>query len=149
PTRCGPTHIPRAHQQSVTRHLRVGGIFTQRTEEHRGHPAQHSASLRAHTRPGRSNIDASWPRSHFHTQHLLRDCMFLVRTRVAGKENAPMAWQSFVAVGDSFTEGIDDPHPETGVFRGWADLVAERLAVGEPTFRYANLAVRGRLFDRI
>jgi lysophospholipase L1-like esterase len=60
-----------------------------------------------------------------------------------------MAWKSFVAVGDSFTEGLDDPHPETGIFRGWADLVAERLAVGEPTFRYANLAVRGRLFHNI
>ena len=60
-----------------------------------------------------------------------------------------MAWQSFVAVGDSFTEGIDDPHPETGIFRGWADLVAERLATGEPAFRYANLAIRGRLFDRV
>ena len=39
-----------------------------------------------------------------------------------------MAWRSYVAVGDSFTEGLDDPHPETGVFRGWADLVAEALA---------------------
>jgi lysophospholipase L1-like esterase len=60
-----------------------------------------------------------------------------------------MAWRSFVAVGDSFTEGLDDPDPETGIFRGWADLVATRLAVEAPDFQYANLAVRGRLFDSV
>lgn len=63
-------------------------------------------------------------------------------------------WRSFVAIGDSFTEGLDDPAPDGTGYRGWADLVAQRLATelrdrqGEP-FRYANLAVRGRLFDRI
>ena len=60
-----------------------------------------------------------------------------------------MAWRSFVAVGDSFTEGLDDPHPETGIFRGWADLVAESLATTKPDFGYANLAIRGRLFDNV
>jgi lysophospholipase L1-like esterase len=60
-----------------------------------------------------------------------------------------MAWRSFVAVGDSFTEGLDDPDPETGIFRGWADLVATRLAVEAPDFQYANLAIRGRLFDSV
>ncbi len=60
-----------------------------------------------------------------------------------------MAWRSYVAVGDSFTEGLDDPHPETGVFRGWADLVAESLSAHDPGFGYANLAIRGRLFDNI
>ncbi len=34
----------------------------------------------------------------------------------------------YVAIGDSFTEGMDDPYPE-GTYRGWADLVAARLAV--------------------
>lgn len=60
-----------------------------------------------------------------------------------------MGWRNFVAVGDSFTEGMCDPYPD-GTYRGWADLVATRLAlqVG-PDFRYANLAVRGRLFDRV
>lgn len=58
------------------------------------------------------------------------------------------AWHSFVAVGDSFTEGLDDPYQD-GSFRGWADLVAGRLARDTPAFRYANLAVRGRLFDGI
>lgn len=60
-----------------------------------------------------------------------------------------MPWHSYVAIGDSFTEGLDDLHPETGVFRGWADLVASRLAVESSEFSYANLAIRGRLFDNI
>lgn len=60
-----------------------------------------------------------------------------------------MTWRSFVAVGDSFTEGMCDPYPD-GTYRGWADLVAARLALESgPDFRYANLAVRGRLFDRV
>jgi lysophospholipase L1-like esterase len=58
-------------------------------------------------------------------------------------------WRSFVAVGDSFTEGMCDAYPD-GTYRGWADLVAARLAVDAgPTFGYANLAIRGRLFDRV
>jgi lysophospholipase L1-like esterase len=60
-----------------------------------------------------------------------------------------MAWRSFVAMGDSFTEGLDDRYPD-GTFRGWADLVAARLAVGAgPDFGYANLAVRGKLLDQV
>jgi lysophospholipase L1-like esterase len=60
-----------------------------------------------------------------------------------------MAWRSFVAMGDSFTEGMNDPYPD-GSYRGWADLVAARLAVdGGPDFGYANLAVRGRLLDQV
>jgi lysophospholipase L1-like esterase len=64
-----------------------------------------------------------------------------------------MKWRSFVAVGDSFTEGLDDPQPDGPGYRGWADLVAARLAELadglSPEFRYANLAVRGRLFNGI
>ena len=52
-------------------------------------------------------------------------------------------FESYVAIGDSFTEGLDDPRPD-GTFRGWADLVAMRLAAEQPGFRYANLAIRGR-----
>ncbi|GII62513.1 SGNH hydrolase [Sphaerisporangium krabiense] len=57
-------------------------------------------------------------------------------------------YTSFVAIGDSFTEGLNDPGAD-GRFRGWADRVAERLAALTPGFRYANLAVRGRLLDQI
>jgi lysophospholipase L1-like esterase len=58
-------------------------------------------------------------------------------------------WRSYVAMGDSFTEGLDDLDPLTGGYRGWADLVAARLAAASPGFTYANLAVRGRLFAPI
>ncbi|WP_018347440.1 SGNH/GDSL hydrolase family protein [Longispora albida] len=58
-----------------------------------------------------------------------------------------MRWSSYVALGDSFTEGMDDALP-SGVFRGWADLVANRLAA-EATLSYANLAIRGKKFDAV
>ncbi|WP_211261370.1 SGNH/GDSL hydrolase family protein [Pseudonocardia acaciae] len=58
------------------------------------------------------------------------------------------AWTSYVAIGDSFTEGLDDLRDD-GTPRGWADRVAERLAQNVPDFRYANLAVRGKLIDQI
>ncbi|MFE0464170.1 SGNH/GDSL hydrolase family protein [Kitasatospora sp. NPDC058965] len=57
---------------------------------------------------------------------------------------------SYAALGDSFTEGLNDPSPDGG-YAGWADrlalLLAERVPAGG--FRYANLAVRGRLLDQI
>jgi lysophospholipase L1-like esterase len=60
-----------------------------------------------------------------------------------------MHWRSFVAMGDSFTEGLNDAYPD-GTYRGWADLVAARLAIDAgPNFGYANLAVRGKLLDQI
>ncbi|GAA1932094.1 SGNH/GDSL hydrolase family protein [Streptantibioticus ferralitis] len=55
---------------------------------------------------------------------------------------------SFTAVGDSFTEGMSDDLPD-GTYRGWADLLAARLAAHSPGFRYANLAVRGKLIGQI
>lgn len=57
-------------------------------------------------------------------------------------------YTSFVAVGDSFTEGMSDSRPD-GSYRGWADLLAARLATRTPGFRYANLAVRGKLIRQI
>ncbi|HWS37869.1 MAG TPA: SGNH/GDSL hydrolase family protein [Actinoplanes sp.] len=58
----------------------------------------------------------------------------------------------YVAIGDSFTEGLGDTRPD-GTERGWADLVAAGLAAslatsGE-TVEYANLAIRGRLLAPI
>jgi lysophospholipase L1-like esterase len=58
-------------------------------------------------------------------------------------------YETFVALGDSFTEGLDDPAPSGAGYRGWADLVAAALAERAPGFRYANLAVRGRLLGPI
>jgi lysophospholipase L1-like esterase len=56
---------------------------------------------------------------------------------------------SFVALGDSFTEGIGDPRPDGSGFRGWADRFAERLAVQSPGLRYANLAIRGKTLGQV
>lgn len=59
-------------------------------------------------------------------------------------------WSRFVALGDSFTEGVGDPEPRSpGGLRGWADRVAEELSVGHEDFAYANLAVRGLLLQQI
>ncbi|MEE1930728.1 SGNH/GDSL hydrolase family protein [Streptomyces sp. TRM 70351] len=55
---------------------------------------------------------------------------------------------SFVALGDSFTEGMSDVGAH-GAYRGWADRLAEQLAAGQDGFRYANLAVRGKLIGQI
>ncbi|GMA90559.1 hypothetical protein GCM10025869_10880 [Homoserinibacter gongjuensis] len=55
----------------------------------------------------------------------------------------------YVAIGDSFTEGVGDELPD-GRVRGWADLVAEGWAAGtgEP-IDFANLAIRGKLIGPI
>ncbi len=55
---------------------------------------------------------------------------------------------TYVALGDSFTEGLDDVRPD-GTLRGWADLVAERLAHNRTEVLYANLAVRGRRVEHV
>ncbi|KPI11114.1 hypothetical protein OK074_2941 [Actinobacteria bacterium OK074] len=64
----------------------------------------------------------------------------------AARTHAPFT--SLVAVGDSFTEGMSDLLPD-GSYRGWADLLAARMAARTPGFRYANLAVRGKLIGQI
>jgi len=64
-------------------------------------------------------------------------------------------WRRYVAVGDSFTEGLwDTPHGEDGPVRGWADVLAgllseRRRAAGAEPLQYANLAIRGRLLRPI
>jgi lysophospholipase L1-like esterase len=61
-----------------------------------------------------------------------------------------VAFQRFVAIGDSFTEGVGDPDPyRPNGWRGWADRVAEVLATKTDDFGYANLAIRGRKLDAI
>lgn len=59
-----------------------------------------------------------------------------------------MVVRSLVAIGDSFTEGLDDMGPD-GEFRGFADRLAQHLAQNYCGFRYANLAVRGRRMRQI
>ncbi len=59
-------------------------------------------------------------------------------------------WSRYVAIGDSFTEGIGDPEPSSpGGNRGWADRVAEVLGSQAEDFAYANLAIRGKLLQQI
>lgn len=54
----------------------------------------------------------------------------------------------YVAVGDSFTEGVGD-EPPAGA-GGWADRLARGLAGGRgEAINYANLAIRGRTLPRI
>jgi lysophospholipase L1-like esterase len=67
-----------------------------------------------------------------------------------GMVEAQHPWSRYVALGDSFTEGIGDPEPASpGGHRGWADRVAEVLSSQTDDFAYANLAVRGKLIKQI
>jgi lysophospholipase L1-like esterase len=59
-----------------------------------------------------------------------------------------MRFRRFVAIGDSTTEGLDDPDDQGG-YRGWADRLAGHLAVAQGGLEYANLAVRGRTTTEI
>lgn len=61
---------------------------------------------------------------------------------------ADPAIRSFVAIGDSFTEGLSDIL-EDGSVAGWADRFVALLARQGEGVRYANLAIRGRLLDQI
>ena len=49
----------------------------------------------------------------------------------------------YIAIGDSSTEGLEDPDGQGG-YRGWADRLAEHIAgAQESPLEYANLAIRG------
>ncbi|WP_265445490.1 SGNH/GDSL hydrolase family protein [Flexivirga meconopsidis] len=56
----------------------------------------------------------------------------------------------FVAVGDSYTEGVGDPNVlyPNGV-RGWADRMARQLGRHDDEWRYANLAIRSKVLDEV
>jgi lysophospholipase L1-like esterase len=56
---------------------------------------------------------------------------------------------TFVALGDSFTEGLDDPRADQAGYLGWADRFAQMLAAQQPGLRYANLAVRGKVVGQV
>jgi lysophospholipase L1-like esterase len=70
-------------------------------------------------------------------------------------EHVRRRFTRYVAIGDSFTEGMADPDPgRANSYVGWADRLAVHLAAMAPDhdktaqdnpFGYANLAVRGRL----
>ena len=57
-------------------------------------------------------------------------------------------FKNFIVLGDSFSEGMTDIQI-AGKFRGWADRVADVMASQTDGFRYANLAVRGKLIHQV
>ena len=56
---------------------------------------------------------------------------------------------TFAALGDSFTEGLDDPRADQAGYLGWADRFAQMLAAQQPGLRYANLALRGKVLGQV
>ena len=54
-----------------------------------------------------------------------------------------MRFERYVAIGDSTSEGLDDPDGRGG-YRGWANRLAEKIAAQQGGLLYANLAIRGR-----
>lgn len=54
----------------------------------------------------------------------------------------------YVALGDSQTEGVGDGDDIVGL-RGYADRLAETIALHQDGVQYANLAVRGRLAGQV
>ena len=54
----------------------------------------------------------------------------------------------FIVCGDSFSEGMTDVMVN-GLYRGWADRVADVMSAHVDDFKYANLAVRGKLIHQV
>ena len=60
-----------------------------------------------------------------------------------GKNEGVATFRRYVAIGDSTTEGLEDPDTDGG-YRGWADRLAQHIAdVQDQGLEYANLAIRG------
>ena len=59
-----------------------------------------------------------------------------------------MKYNRFIAIGDSFTEGMCD-EKRYGQYRGWADRVADVMAENQQGFQYANLSIRGKLLKQV
>ena len=57
-------------------------------------------------------------------------------------------YRNFIVLGDSFSEGMTD-EVINGNYRGWADRVADVMAQHVDGFKYANLAVRGKLIHQV
>ena len=54
-----------------------------------------------------------------------------------------LRFERYIAIGDSSTEGLEDPDGASG-YRGWANRLAERVAQAQGGLLYANLGVRGK-----
>lgn len=93
--------------------------------------------------------------AHYEESRMLRPIDDALLQRAATRPSMPGAptaarprWSTYVALGDSLTEGLcDTSRMPAGQHRGWADRLAQLLAhegAGSEPFRYANLAVRSR-----
>ena len=58
-------------------------------------------------------------------------------------------WSRYVALGDSFTEGIGDPEPAVPAGTAAGPTASRRCSARAEDFAYANLAVRGKLIQQI
>jgi lysophospholipase L1-like esterase len=68
---------------------------------------------------------------------------------VRGKNQVVTIFRRYVAIGDSSTEGLEDPDGRGG-YRGWADRLAQHMADGQDEpLEYANLAIRGKRMNEI
>ncbi len=91
---------------------------------------------------------------HYEDARLLRpidDALLLrgaIRPDVPAASSSARSWSTYVALGDSITEGLcDASRMPAGNYRGWADRLAQLLAHttrAPGPFRFANLAVRSR-----
>lgn len=79
-----------------------------------------------------------------------RESVQVTEEQPSTQGNIELPWSRFVAIGDSFTEGVGDPDADSpGGLRGWADRFAEVLNELNDEFAYANLAVRGKLIQQV
>lgn len=62
--------------------------------------------------------------------------------------SGPPRYERYVAIGDSSTEGLDDPDARGG-YHGWANRLAQRIADLQGSVLYANLGIRGKLTREI
>ena len=66
-----------------------------------------------------------------------------------GENQGVTTFRRYVAIGDSSTEGLEDPDGQGG-YRGWADRLAQHIADGQDEpLEYANLAIRGMRMKEI
>jgi lysophospholipase L1-like esterase len=65
------------------------------------------------------------------------------------KNRSVTTFRRYVAIGDSSTEGLEDPDGNGG-YRGWADRLAQHIADSQDEpLEYANLAIRGMRMKEI
>ena len=61
---------------------------------------------------------------------------------IAIVETQSKRFERYVAIGDSSTEGLNDPDGNGG-YRGWSRRLASRIADAQGGLMYANFGVRG------